>query len=226
MNEDYHRYTRMNRHKKKRNNSRTTILVIILSIVFIVLLITLLSIITSGKKDKTSHDTMNNSDQNELIEVQQNDDQLVEDALNGQQDNSNNDKMDEETESPSNSNSEPLEDLEIIEESNDENVIRTYIGNWEPIGTVQTGEHVTNFNDGSLDRIEIEKASSKVTGISANDMFVGWVGNDGPQKVFTIISDQDRKDFFKLYLSWIDQEGWQVTKVEKIREFDIDKYRK
>ena len=40
--------------------------------------------------------------------------------------------------------------------STDENVTKAYTGDWEPIGTTQTGEHVTDYSDGSADRNEIK----------------------------------------------------------------------
>lgn len=229
MPDKYQFNSRMNRHRKKKNSKKTAIYVIILSLIFILLLITLVTIITSDNNDGDSHSFMNNNDEedNNLIDREENEEEDLNESTqsvktNNQVDNNNNE---DEMSTNDVTKNEPLSDVEVVDESEDDNVIRTYIGNWEPIGTVQTGEHITNFNNGSVDRIEIEKASSNVTGIPVDEMFVGWVGNDGHQKVFTIISNQDRDEFYKLYLTWIDEEGWQVTKVEKIKEFDIDEYR-
>lgn len=235
MSDEYQFNTRMNRHRKKKNSKKTTIYVAILSLIFIILLITLILIITSNKNDNQSHELMNNNqteDNNDDNGKENEEDKLNENIQNENDstivENNNEGEMNEsnpELQTNSTTENDSLDELEVVHESEDDNVLRTYIGNWEPIGTVQTGEHVTNYEDGSVDRIEIEKASSKVTGIPVDNMFVGWVGNDGHQKVFTIISNENREEFYKLYLSWIDGEGWQVTKVEKIKEFDIDDYR-
>jgi len=233
MPDKYQFNSRMTRHRKKKNSRKTTFFVIILSLIFILLLIALIAIITSGNKDDDSVNFLNNNEEedNNHINGGESDEDDLNDNMqdinaNNEVDNNGEDEIDGSsltTNDATENNS--LDDVEIVDESEDENVIRTYIGNWAPIGTVQTGEHTTNFNDGSVDRVEIEKASSQVTGIPVDEMFVGWVGNDGHQKVFTIISNQDREEFYKLYLSWIDEEGWQVTKVEKIKEFDIEQYR-
>lgn len=107
-------------------------------------------------------------------------------------------------------------------EPSDENVKEAVMGNWPPVGTSQTGPHTTNFNTGSQDRIEIKQAVSLVTGISENDMIEWWVENGGEQKVIATVSDKTESDpeTYRVYLSWIDNEGWQVTKLETLIEND------
>ena len=105
-------------------------------------------------------------------------------------------------------------------DSADENVIVAYTGNWPPIGTVQEEPHTTNYSDGSEDRIEIKRAVSQVTGIEENDMIEHWVGNDGDQKVVATVSSKSTEEVYQVYLSWIDNEGWQVKKVERIKEYN------
>lgn len=102
--------------------------------------------------------------------------------------------------------------------STDDNVAKAYTGDWEPIGTTQTGEHVTNFNDGSADRKEIKQAVAAATGISADNLIEWWIGNAGDQQVTATVSDTQKEKIARVQLDWIDGEGWQVTLVEELNE--------
>ncbi|MPM16097.1 hypothetical protein SDC9_62471 [bioreactor metagenome] len=103
--------------------------------------------------------------------------------------------------------------------STDENVTKAYTGDWEPIGTTQTGEHVTtDFSDGSADRNEIKQAVAAATGIRADNMIEWWIGNAGDQQVTATVSDTQKETIARVQLNWVDGEGWQVTLVEELNE--------
>ena len=102
--------------------------------------------------------------------------------------------------------------------STDDNVSTAYTGDWEPIGTTQTGEHVTDYSDGSADRNEIKQAIAAVTGISADSMIEWWIGNAGDQQVTATVSDTQKETIARVQLNWVDGEGWQVTLVEELNE--------
>jgi len=105
-------------------------------------------------------------------------------------------------------------------ETTDENVLEAFVGNWEPIGTTQEGEHTTDYVDGSTDRKEIKKAVSLVTEIDEAELQEWRVENGGAQKVISTVSNRNEENIYRVYLSWVDEEGWQVTKVEKLKEND------
>jgi hypothetical protein len=102
--------------------------------------------------------------------------------------------------------------------STDDNVSTAYTGDWEPIGTTQTGEHVTDYSDGSADRNEIRQAIAAVTDISADNMIEWWIGNAGDQQVTATVSDTQKETIARVQLDWVDGEGWQVTLVEELNE--------
>lgn len=102
--------------------------------------------------------------------------------------------------------------------STDDNVTKAYTGDWEPIGTSQTGEHVTDFSDGSSDRNEINQAVAAATGISSDNMIEWWIGNAGDQQVTATVSDTQKETIARVQLKWVDGEGWQVTLVEELNE--------
>lgn len=109
------------------------------------------------------------------------------------------------------------EDLDKKEvESNDSNVKKAVVANWEPIGTKQSEPHVVVYDDGSQDRQEIKEAVSQATGVPANDMVENWIGNDGEQKVTSTITQNSTGHIYKVYLKWVENKGWKVNRVEEL----------
>lgn len=114
------------------------------------------------------------------------------------------------------------EETELEETApSDDLVIQAYTGDWDPVATSQEGEHTsTNFSEGSEDRIEIKKASAKATGLNEADMIEWWVGNDGPNRVLTTVSDKEQNSIYRVYMEWVQEKGWKPTKIEKLKEND------
>lgn len=101
-------------------------------------------------------------------------------------------------------------------ESDDPLVEEASTGNWSPIGTSQTGEHTTDFSTGSQDRTEINEAVRSVTGLSAGNMTEWWVGGNGPSQVTVTASTNDQSEVYRVFLQFVEEEGWQPTRVEKL----------
>lgn len=51
-------------------------------------------------------------------------------------------------------------------------------------------------------------------------MIEWWIENGGDQKVIATVSDTAETEVFRVFLSWVDNEGWQPTKVEILIEND------
>ncbi len=117
---------------------------------------------------------------------------------------------------------EDAESEEMIVESDDPNVIKVVVHpDWEPIGTQQTGEHITQYDEGSRDRIEMEEAISYASGVERDNMIVWWLENGGaPDKVIGTISTKDQTEVYRVYIEWIDGKGWKPVRLEQLREND------
>lgn len=112
---------------------------------------------------------------------------------------------------------------EIIEEtSTDPNIVRAYEDtSWKPVGTSQSGEHVTLYEQDSTDWNEMERTFAYATGIAPANMTTWYVENGGaPDKVIGTVSTNDRSQTFRVYIQWIEQEGWKPSKVEELKEND------
>ena len=130
------------------------------------------------------------------------------------------DKTKEDTEEVKNTD-ESDTGLEEVEGSSDSNVARTYVNeSWEAVGTVQTGAHEMNFTKGSVDWIEMEKALAYGAGLDNDNMTVWFLGNGGSNKAIGTISPKDKSKTYRVYIEWIDGEGWKPTKVEELVKND------
>jgi|SRR5690625_1287702 len=225
MNSD-NRQSRLNKFEKRRKNTKK--ISILMIIAGILLLILLAFWIFGGKeKDTTSpdNDIVENAETGGNLDSANQDESNFEDDSeigNENDQNLDNNAVDEEIEIEENSDGE--EDLEVETEqieSTDDNVIEAYTGNWQPIGTVQEGPHTTTYDDGSQDRIEIKQAVMAATGLG-EDMTEHWIGNGGDQKVIATVANPGNSEIYRVYLSWIDHEGWQVTQVERLKEVTRD----
>ncbi|MGB7999849.1 MAG: YrrS family protein, partial [Anaerobacillus sp.] len=90
-------------------------------------------------------------------------------------------------------------------------------GPWEPVGTVQTGKHVSKYEFGTDDWKEKIKAAESVMGLSEDEMTIWKIGgNGGPQQSFARVSKKgpgNPKYFIEL--KWIDGKGWKPVSVTK-----------
>lgn len=114
------------------------------------------------------------------------------------------------------------EDVSLEEsESPDDNVQTVYTGNWPPVGTSQEGSHdTTDFAEGSADRVEIKQATSMASGIPENEIIEWWIGNDGHNRVEATISNRNESEIYRIYLEWVDNEGWKPLRMEQLIEND------
>lgn len=227
---DDHKQSRINKFEKRRRNTKK---ISILMVIAGILLLVLLFIWIFGDKDKGSTDQDNHDDPIVIEEKpepgEQNDNHNSENQREDEQENENenNDSSEIDTndeDAENNENDDQEEDFQVDTEqieSTDENVIEAYKGNWKPIGTVQEGPHTTNYNDGSQDRIEIKQAVMSATGLG-EDLTEHWIGNGGDQKVVATVANPGNTEIYRVYLSWVDQEGWLVTQVERLKELDLN----
>lgn len=214
------RQSRLNKFEKRRKNTKK---ISILMIVASILILILLAVWIFGGKDEDP----SSNDNLESIDTEENLNSDVQDAINVENDeelgNQSSDELENSVVDEDNEMNEILDNEEVIEveteqvEPSDDNVIEAYTGNWQPIGTIQEGPHTTNYDEGSQDRIEIKQAVMSVTGLG-EDLTEQWIGNGGDQKVIATVHDPAQTEIYRVYLSWIDEQGWQPTKVEKLKE--------
>lgn len=92
---------------------------------------------------------------------------------------------------------------------------------WKPIGTTQTGEHVSVYQEGHVDWQEKIKALSYTTGLAEDNMIIWQIGNGGSaQKSIGIVSSKDKSEKYRVWLQWVEGEGWKPEKLETLKTLE------
>ncbi|HLQ83455.1 MAG TPA: YrrS family protein [Pseudogracilibacillus sp.] len=226
---DNYSNTRTSRHQKKHNKGRNLIIFGALALLFIAIVFSLIVLNKSAEPTENELETTEQSDvnddnsdnQNQL--VNKDDESDEEEALEKEQ-TEEEEKEEQAKKEAAEKEKKEKEEQEKVKEtqgsSNDSNVVKSYSGDWSPVGTTQKGTHKTNYSNGSKDRKEIKKAVSQVTGVSESDMIEWRVENGGNKKVEATITNGKQTETYRVYLTWIDNKGWKVTKYEELKRND------
>lgn len=88
-------------------------------------------------------------------------------------------------------------------------------GPWQPIGTVQTGTHTTDYTEGSVDWNERIKALLYATNINDGDYTLWRLENGGGADLSKgIISTKENPGTkYVVTLKWINNQGWEPISV-------------
>ncbi|MFD2046150.1 YrrS family protein [Ornithinibacillus salinisoli] len=225
---NFDRYTRVNKFEKRRKNTKAISVLLLLGGLLIVVLVGFW--IFGGNDEEEASNDENNNEETESSIIEE--DNEEEDSDSSEDNNATEDGADEEqTENTYESNTETNEentheeDIETEEAdpvSDDENVIDAYTGNWQPVGTEQEGPHTTQFVVDSQDWMEMEKAIRLATGLVEENMITWFIGNGGEQKAIGTVSNSANTEYYRVYLTWVDHEGWKPTLVEVLQENDKD----
>lgn len=215
--------------RKKRRNRSNRILNLLIGIVVLLIIVVATSIILQGGEDQADEGAVadrTETEENLNTEKQApagntadehdeegNDLQLENDPEIGNEENRQSEEDD--THSPGTVTIVPSEDAVIAE-----TVIDT---SWQPIGTTQTGEHVSLYDGKSVDWKEKEKALAYATGLQYDSMIFWKIKNGGgPQQSVGIVSSRDKEEKYRVYLEWVDGKGWKPVKMDVLTTLDFD----
>lgn len=219
MSEDLDQYSRLNRFEKRRKNAKwlsyLAILGVILTISFIAI------IVFSGGDDNNLEDTKADAETTEDNVTSEADSQEAtqdqEDEPTAADPDAQEDEMELDTDETEEVN------IEVIE-SDGENVIKAFTGNWQPIPTNQEGPHEIVWDKNSKDWEEMMDAAVLATGLTTENMIYLWVAGNGEQQVIATFSNSEESKHYRVYIAWIENQGWKPTQVEILNQND-QKYR-
>ncbi len=102
-----------------------------------------------------------------------------------------------------------LTEDELNQEEADEELEPVPDGEWEPIGTQQTGEFSADFTRDGINWNEMTRAIRYATGFD-EDMTIWRLENGGsPTRARGVVSDRNNPDQqVEVYIEWIDGQGW------------------
>ena len=214
-------------HKRKKNN----ILNILIGVVILLIIIVTVNIVT-GDDEKEVADPSNETSgleeenaENELVteeeDVESEDEEdTIEEST--EPTSSNEDTTTEPEENASTDTEENEAGTVTTEPSDDSNVESVVIDSgWQPIGTEQSGEHVSSYTKGTVDWEEKVDALAYAANLDPSNMYVEFIGNGGsPQKSIGTVTSKDRSEIYRISLEWIDGEGWKPTKKEILKTLE------
>lgn len=221
---DYDKYSRVNKFEKRRKNTKSLSIFIVLGII---VLVVLFAVIFFGGGDQDKNDSAASDKDNTPSESADNpditeDESSSDEQLSSEDDNSSvarDDLTTDEDTTNTEEDSNAETDTEQVEPS-DDNVVKAYTRDWKPVGTEQTGQHTTNYNEGTQDRKEMTKATAMATELDEDSLIMWWTKRNGDQKVVSTVSNHANTVYYRAYLSWVDDQGWKPTKVEELKEND------
>ncbi|GLI82839.1 YrrS family protein [Rossellomorea marisflavi] len=223
--------SRLDKRSKKNTNK---ILNIMIAVVVLLILVVGGSILIGGGNDKSS-DTASSSTGNggnkkasaeeNKSDTAKKDDEDSNDkkAADDKEDKDKKDKDEKKSDDDTDKDLKSEDDSKLkVQDGDEPNVDKTVVHpDWKPVGTSQSGEHVSSYDLGTPDWNEKVKALSYATGIPENNMTVWYIeGNGSPQKSIGTVSAKNDSQAYRVYLQWIDGEGWQPTKVQELIEND------
>ncbi|MFS0672892.1 DUF1510 family protein [Ornithinibacillus sp. 179-J 7C1 HS] len=225
---NFDRYSRVNKFEKRRKNTKLMSILIVAASFLVIILLGLWIFGPDDEPNVTEEISSPNNepeeDENKSTEVEDTDSEQgstsTEDSSSGTEDNTSDQTEQGDTGIDSNENVE-TETTEPVA-TDDDNVVSAYTGDWQPVGTEQVGPHTTQFDTESIDWKEMEKAIRSATGLTEEDMITWFIGNGGHQKAIGTVTNKAQTEIYRVYLSWVDNQGWQPTLVEILKENDKD----
>lgn len=133
------------------------------------------------------------------------------------------DDVNDESDTETDSNEDPSTGKQTIEENSDDpNVEETFVNaSWQPIGTKQSEPHTKNFSSDSQDWIEMQQAIATALGTTADGLTYWCVENGGGNQVVgTVTLKGNNAEPYRVYIEWIDGEGYKPVKVQDLVEND------
>lgn len=229
MNGNNSNYSRIGR--KKRKNRGNQLLNIMIGLVVVLILIVGANIIMGSNDDKKNQ-TANQDEQGSIEENSSEEDAGTDNGTpaDDQADDSEaNDEGSTGAEAGTSGNEQTddkgeSEDTVTTVPNDEEIVVETIVdAAWKPIGTVQTGEHVSIYNDESVDWDEKKEAIAYATKFPVESLIYWKIKNGGgPQKSIGIVSTRDQSEKFRVYLEWVDGQGWKPVKMDILNTLDFE----
>ncbi|MEK3995696.1 YrrS family protein [Psychrobacillus sp. FSL K6-2365] len=212
-------------HKRKKNN----ILNILIGIVILLIIIVTVNLVT-GDDEKESATTNIKNEQEENTENESKEqekdkesEEVVGNSTGSTDSTSSSEETTSETEENESTETEETEGGTVTTEPSDETNVDSVVidSGWQPVGTEQSGNHVSSYDNSSVDWDEKVKALAYAANLDTSNMYVKFIGNGGsPQKSIGTVTSKDGSEIYRISLEWIDGEGWKPTKKEILKTLE------
>lgn len=108
----------------------------------------------------------------------------------------------------------------VVEASNDPLVEEVIVNpKWQATPTKQTGEHVSAYEKGHPDYEEKLETFRQAVQLDENNIIFWSVKNGGSaDSSVAVVSTSDKTENYRVYIEWLQNEGWKPVKVEKLNQ--------
>jgi FtsZ-interacting cell division protein ZipA len=223
-NEDFNSSSRSGyRSKRKKTNLvlNSLIIIILLLIVFVAY-----TIFSSGSNKASSKKenpitaektSQKNSKEKQTVD---NKDQSTNQSTNQSTDQSSNPSNDAQQSADASTPATVDQSQAVVTKGDSSSNVQKSIQNpaWKGVGTSQTGTHTPTYDTNSVDWQEMLNAISYATGLEQSNMIVQFLGRDRTTENASVgtVYSRDKQQKYKVYIHWVDGEGWKPTKVEEL----------
>ncbi|WP_264738625.1 YrrS family protein [Cytobacillus firmus] len=210
------------REKRKKTN---IVLNSLIALVIVLIIFVSAKIFFGGNNDQALPADEQTASENESKQNENNKEDQGNDVEQDKEDeNIDNDSEEEEKEAEENEAEEETEEdkEQVVTEGGSAPDVEKTIENpaWKPVGTSQSGEHTAVYDQNSADWQEMLNAITYATGVDQGNMTVWFLGNNGPNSSVGTISTKDQSEKYRVYIDWVDGEGWKPSKVEVLNEIN------
>ena len=214
-------------HKRKKNN----ILNILIGIVILLIVVVTVNLVT-GDNEKESATTNTKTEQEENTENESKEqekdkdkesEEVVGNSTGSTDSTSSSEETTTETEENESTETEENQGGTVTTEPSDETNVDSVVidSGWQPVGTEQSGNHVSSYDNSSVDWDEKVKALAYAANLDTSNMYVKFIGNGGsPQKSIGTVTSKDGSEIYRISLEWVDGEGWKPTKKEILKTLE------
>ncbi|WP_068983693.1 MULTISPECIES: YrrS family protein [Lysinibacillus] len=207
------RQTRSSRHlQPSRNKKLDKLLNVLIGIVVILIIITATYVFKW-------QDDVGNAVKDEPAQEQKNDDGDGKEKPSKEENNDVSVKDNESTKEEPKEEQPSSEKDAAIETTSDDPIVDKVITNkdWKPTPTTQTGQHVSSYDDTSVDWAEKVATVTAVTGIEKDNMIIWRIQNNGSANTaVATVSTNDKTKMYRVNMEWVDNEGWLPVKLEQL----------
>lgn len=208
------RKTREDQTKNKKLNRTLNSLIFIVSALIIISLVIILT------NDNLKNDIAKNESAKENSAVEQSNSNTTGENNRIQSSNDTESNEGESVESENQDGSE--EDVVQVEvvSSADTNVKVAWVNpEWAPHETAQTGGHTNSFDAKNIDYQEKLNVLYNDTNLSEETSILWNIKNASGDAV-AVISTKDKKQIYRLTMTWVDGQGWKTTLLEQLNSLD------
>lgn len=222
MDHDFNQNSRSGyRAKRKKTNIilNSLIVVVLLLIIFVAY-----NIFAPGNEKAAPKKATPKTEQKQSVKKDTKEENKAEEATTDGNSSDQATDEDQQSDETSTATSEDETQAMVTEGGSTPNVLKTIENpSWKPVGTTQTGDHTAVYDQSSVDWQEMLNAISYATNLAPDNMTVYWLGRDKETtngSRGTVYSKTDNQQKFRVFIQWVDGEGWEPTKVEELAELE------